>query len=99
VIGHGTPAGPHVPKTGEGHGSANMVVHEASHSLDRGSPSPSESDDFTKAREADMDKLPDYEKQAGEAGRQETYAESAARHAEGKDQDTPHLKKYWDDHR
>ena len=45
-----------------------------------------------------MNKLSDYEKQAGEAGRQETYAESAARHAEGKDQDTPHLKKYWDDH-
>jgi hypothetical protein len=45
-----------------------------------------------------MSKLPAYEKQAGEAGRQETYAESAARHAEGKDQHTPHLKKYWDDH-
>jgi hypothetical protein len=100
VIGHGTPAGPHVPKTGEGHGCANLVVHEASHSIDLngGGPSPSQSDDFTKARDADMNKLSDYEKQAGEAGRQETYAESAARHAEGKDQDTPHLKKYWDDH-
>ena len=100
VIGHGTPAGPHVPKTGEGHGCANLVVHEASHSIDLngGGPSPSQSDDFTKARDADMNKLSDYEKQAGEAGQQETYAESAARHAEGKDQDTPHLKKYWDDH-
>ena len=98
VIGHGTPAGPHVPKTGEGHGCANLVAHEASHSIDQGSPSPSQSDDFTKAREADMNKLSNYEKQAGEAGAQETYAESAARHAEGKDQDTPHLKKYWDDH-
>ena len=39
-----------------------------------------------------MNKLSDYEKQAGAAGQQETYAESAARHAEGKDQDTPHLK-------
>ena len=98
VIGHGTPAGPHVPKTGEGHGSVNMVAHEATHSIDRGSPSPSQSDDFTKAREADMNKLSDYEKQTGEGGPRETYAESAARHAEGKDQDTPHLKKYWDDH-
>jgi len=98
VIGHDTPAGPHVPKTGEGHGSVNMVVHEATHSLDRGSPSPSQSDDFTKAREADMNKLSDYEKQDGDGGPRETYAESAARHAEGKDQDTPHLKKYWDDH-
>lgn len=99
VTGHNTPAGPHVPKTGEGHGSVNMVVHEASHSLDRGSPSPSQSEEFTKAREADMSKLPNYEKQTGEGGPRETYAESAARHAEGKDQDTPHLKKYWDDHR
>ena len=100
VIGHGTPAGPHVPKTGEGHGSVNLVAHESSHSIDLhgGGPGPSQSDDFTKARDADMNKLSDYEKQAGEAGRQETYAESAARHAEGKDQDTPHLKKYWDDH-
>lgn len=98
VIGHGTPAGPHVPKTGEGHGCANLVAHEASHSIDQGSPSPSQSDDFKKARDADIDKLSDYEKQAGVAGPEETYAESAARHAEGKDQDTPHLKKYWDDH-
>jgi len=98
VIGHGTPAGPHVPKTGEGHNSVNMVAHEASHSIDRGSPSPSQSDDFKKAREADMDKLSKYEKQDGVGGPQETYAESAARHAEGKDQNTPHLKKYWDDH-
>jgi hypothetical protein len=98
VTGHGTAAGPHVPKTGEGHGSVNLAAHEATHSIDRGSPSPSESEDFKKARDADMAKLPDYEKQAGEGGPRETYAESAARHAEGKDQDTPHLKKYWDDH-
>ena len=78
----------------------NLVVHEASHSIDLNGkgPSPSQSDDFTKAREADMEKLSKYEKQDGEGGPQETYAESAARHAEGKDQDTPHLKKYWDDH-
>ena len=98
VIGHDTPAGPHVPNTGEGHGSVNLAAHESSHSIDQGSPKPSSSDDFTKAREADMDKLSDYEKQAGAAGQEETYAESAARHAEGKDADTPHLKKYWDDH-
>jgi hypothetical protein len=98
VTGHGTPAGPHVPKAGEGHGSVNMVAHEATHSVDRGSPRPSESEDFKKARDADMAKLSKYEKQDGEAGRQETYAESAARHAEGKDADTPNLKKYWDDH-
>jgi hypothetical protein len=99
VTGHGTPAGAHVPKTGEGHGSVNLAAHEATHSIDSGSPSPSDSDDFKKARDADMAKLPAYEKQAGEAGRQETYAESAARHAEGKDAHTPNLKKYWDDRR
>ena len=98
VTGHGTAAGAHVPKTGEGHGSVNMAAHEATHSIDRGSPSASESDDFKKARDADMAKLPDYEKQAGEGGPRETYAESAARHAEGKDADTPNLKKYWDAH-
>ena len=98
VTGHGTAAGPHVPKTGEGHGSVNLAAHEATHSIDSGSPSPSASEDFKKARDADMAKLPDYEKQAGEGGPRETYAESAARHAEGKDADTPNLKKYWDDH-
>ena len=98
VVGHGTAAGPHVPKAGEGHSSANMVAHESTHSIDRGSPRPSDSEDFKKARDADMAKLSKYEKQDGEAGRQETYAESAARHAEGKDADTPNLKKYWDDH-
>jgi hypothetical protein len=44
----------------------NLVVHEASHSIDLngGGPSPSQSDDFTRAREADMNKLSDYERKA-----------------------------------
>src|SRR5690242_4531611 len=33
VIGHGTPAGPHVPNTGEGHGSVNLAAHESTHSI------------------------------------------------------------------
>lgn len=110
VIGHGTPAGAHVPGPGEANqGSVNMVAHEATHSVDRPSPSsipfvpddpkPSDSEEFKKARDADMAQLSNYEQQAGAAGREETYAESAARHAQGQDAATPNLKKYWDDHK
>jgi uncharacterized Zn-binding protein involved in type VI secretion len=98
VIGHGTAAGPHVPKTGEGHGCANLTVHESMHSVDQGANNPSSSADFNAARNADAAKLDPYESQPGAAGQEETYAESAARHAEGKDAGTPKLKEYWDNH-
>ncbi|HVV93445.1 MAG TPA: PAAR domain-containing protein [Hyphomicrobiales bacterium] len=96
VIGQGTAAGAHVPKTGEGHGSANLTVHESMHSVDHGSGNPSASGDFNAARSADQGSLSGYENQPGAAGQQESYAESAARHAEGQDSGTPALQKYWD---
>src|SRR5262245_29188852 len=34
TTGHGTWKGPHVPVEGEGHGSKNVVLHEAAHALD-----------------------------------------------------------------
>jgi uncharacterized Zn-binding protein involved in type VI secretion len=99
VIGHGTPAGAHVPATGEGHGCANLVVHESMHSVDVGrANNPSASPEFNAARNADISKLSRYETQADPGGQQETYAESAARHAEGTDGNTPALQKYWDEH-
>jgi uncharacterized Zn-binding protein involved in type VI secretion len=96
VIGHGTPAGAHVPATGEGHGSANLTVHESMHSFDgNGVPAPSASADFRTARTADSGQLSAYESQPGAAGQQESYAESAARHAQGQDAGTPALQNYW----
>ncbi|HXN88381.1 MAG TPA: PAAR domain-containing protein [Methylocella sp.] len=96
--GQGTPAGAHVPATGDGHGCANLVAHESMHSVDQGPNNPSASAEFNAARNADKSKLDSYENQPGAAGQEETYAESAARHAEGKDGSTPALKKYWDEH-
>lgn len=100
VIGHGTPAGPHVPATGEGHGSHNLVVHEAAHAIDHNAPGTRRSDeaDFVNARNADSGTLSAYEGQAGQAGREETYAESAARYYGGDPNDAanhPNLHNYW----
>ena len=101
TTGHDTPAGAHVPKAGEGHGSHNLVLHEAAHALDKsgGKPYRSSDDEFNKARDADLDTLDDYEKQSGAPGQYETYAESAARHYGGDPKDAkehPNLHKYWE---
>ena len=100
VIGYGTAAGPHYPRTGEGHGSASLLVHEMYHALDAAAqPAHSAAADFTAARTADQAKLSAYERQAGEAGQQETYAESAARFFSGDRHDAtqhPHLHQYWE---
>ena len=100
VVGHGTATGPHYPRTGEGHGSASLLVHEMYHALDASTqPAHSAAADFTAARTADQAKLSAYERQAGEAGQQETYAESAARFFAGGHSDAtqhPHLHKYWE---
>ena len=100
VVGHGTEAGPHVPATGEGHGCAALVLHEAAHALDHVSDSDSNSSsaDFTAARDADIDTLSPYERQAGAAGREETFAESYAGYhsdPEGYTRDHPNLGQYW----
>lgn len=94
--GHGTPAGAHVPVTGEGHGSANMTVHEALHAVDhnRGGTARSTGTDFNTARTADLPNLGTYETQAGSAGQEETWAESGARYYGGGG-GTTNLDSYW----
>ncbi len=99
TVGHGTPAGAHVPATGEGHGSRNLVVHETMHGVDHtGNPPLSEGADFNTARTADSGGLSAYENQAGSAGQEETFAESAARYYGGDQGDAaahPNLNSYW----
>jgi hypothetical protein len=99
VIGHGTTEGAHVPRTGEGHGSANLVIHEVAHAIDHNQTATRDSSsiDFTTARTADIAVLPAYQLQAGAAGLSETYAESAARYYGGHDGtvSTPALDTYW----
>ncbi|HET8645310.1 MAG TPA: hypothetical protein VFO85_07465, partial [Vicinamibacteria bacterium] len=86
TVGHGTAAGAHVPTLADNvHGSHNIVMHESFHAVDlghKGTPR-SSSPDFVAARNADLAGLSAYEKQAGGVGRQETYAESAARYYGG----------------
>jgi hypothetical protein len=99
VVGHGTPAGPHVPLTGEGEGSADLVVHETSHGFDMGGGQPflSEGTAFITARNADLNQLTEYERQPSPAGEQETFAESAARFFSSLDSTMPHLHAFWTD--
>lgn len=100
--GHGTPAGVHVPFTGDGHGSVNLVVHETTHAIDQhgGAATNSHGAAFTAARQADLAALPAYERQPGVAGPSETYAESAARYYGGTHGPvaTPALDAYWAAH-
>ncbi|QYE37141.1 PAAR domain-containing protein (plasmid) [Polymorphobacter sp. PAMC 29334] len=102
TTGYGTPAGPHVPVTGEGHGSANMTVHETTHAVDAfaGPQRNSSSSDFTAARNSDLSGLSAYEQQAGAGGPSETYAESSARVYGGQHGPTqqPALDAYWRSH-
>jgi hypothetical protein len=99
--GHGTPGGAKVPPSGEGHGAFDLAAHESMHGYDlggKGTPKHSEKA-FVDARQKDLAKLGTYFTQAGEAGLEETFAESAARYF-GKDPkmktDWPNLYKYWD---
>lgn len=98
TTGHGTPQGAHVPATGEGHGSANLVIHEAAHAIDAATGA-SGSTAFNEARNKDIDGLTDYEKQPGAAGQSETFAESAARYYGGGNAcNTPNINDYWRRH-
>ena len=75
-----TPAGGRmVPDIGAGHGSANLAVHETLHGRHRLASSVLKAQSFKRAREADFPRLPDYLRQDGVAGLEETYAESGAR--------------------
>lgn len=98
TTGHGTPQGAHVPATGEGHGSANLVIHEAAHAIDSATGA-SGSTAFNDARNKDIGGLTDYEKQPGTAGQSETFAESAARYYGGGNAcNTPNINDYWRRH-
>ncbi len=97
--GTGTPAGAHVPVTGEGHGSADLTVHESMHALDSGGGAGNQSAGagFNTARNGDIRSLGTYETQAGSAGQEETWAESGARHYGGGG-GTRNLDGYWGSH-
>ena len=97
----GTGADDHVPLAGEGHGSANLVLHETAHGIDHSvSPSLSTGRLFNAARDADLSALPPYETQPNPGGQEETFAESCARYYANDPfsaEETPHLHKYWRD--
>lgn len=89
-----------VPPRGAGsHGSCNLAVHEAMHGhdyLDDHRPIAARA--FRQARQADHARLGTYERQQGQAGLEETYAESAARFYEGDPRfaaDWPALAAFW----
>jgi type VI secretion system secreted protein VgrG len=98
----GAGAATHVPLSGDGHGSVNLVVHEATHAIDKhvGNALNSASAPFLQARAADLATLSAYERQSGVAGPSETYAESAARFYGGKNVSTTTsaLDAYWRTH-
>jgi hypothetical protein len=96
TIGQNDPGGAHVPLTGEGHGSANLTIHEAMHGVDMGAGGAARSTgtDFGNARGQDIGSLDKYEKQAGVWGPRETWAESSARYYGG-GQGTTGLDNYW----
>jgi hypothetical protein len=96
TIGQNDPGGAHVPITGEGHGSANLTVHEAMHGVDAGAGGAARSTGttFGTARGQDVGSLGEYETQAGAAGPSETWAESSARYYGGGG-GTTGLDNYW----
>jgi Flp pilus assembly pilin Flp len=86
-----------VPATGDGHGSSNLVIHETGHAIDASTGGHNDPA-FQAARNQDIGKLDAYETQAGDAGLQESYAESMARHYNNPtaaSQNTPALEQYW----
>jgi len=91
----------HVPKTNEGHGSANLVIHETAHGVDfSATPHMSSGAPFNAARTPDLAGLTAYETQPGNAGQEESFAESCARfyaNDPASAESTPHLHKYWRD--
>lgn len=86
-----------VPKTGDGHGSVNLVYHETGHAIDEAVKGHTDAD-FVKARDADMAALPAYLAQTGDAGPEETYAETLALYQSDPDacrKQYPNLYAYW----
>ncbi|MEO8184153.1 MAG: hypothetical protein ABI895_35485 [Deltaproteobacteria bacterium] len=105
-----------VPPTGAGHGSQNLVLHETAHALQaaleqpylseggtlRSPPTAGAKDPaFLNARNQDLSTLTNYQKQAGTAGIDETYAESMASYYENPAAmkvAQPNLYNYWNTH-
>jgi hypothetical protein len=91
--------GGRVPPTGDGHGAANLVLHEVGHAIGDAATTGGVGDArFIAAREADKAQLDDYEGDANSAGVRETYAESFARFYGNDPNDAatyPHLHAYW----
>ncbi len=89
-----------VPTRASGlHGSAGLVVHESLHGYDySGNHAVLRDQRFTGARQDDLARLGAYERQPGQAGLEETFAESGARFMVERDAlnvDWPHLGGYW----
>lgn len=87
-----------VPDIGAGHGSANLAVHETLHGRHRLADKVLKAKSFKQARQADFARLPDYLRQEGVAGLEETYAESGARFFQpdpGLAADWPALFAFW----
>lgn len=64
-------------------GSCNVVLHELLHAYDHNCGRPSSSKSFLKARQQDLKQLSNYETQSGQAGAEETFAETGAMYYEG----------------
>ena len=88
-----------VPPRGSGHGSTNLTVHEALHGFDySGNHAILRDQGFVAARDADIDRLGTYERQAGSPGLEESFAESGARYVadSAMSDDWNHLFTYWE---
>lgn len=91
-----------VPPTGDGHGAYSLLIHETFHGIDHGGGELSHGQAFRDARQADYANLSDYEKQAGDAGLQETFAETAARYFGGDptlQTELPNIYAFWESQR
>jgi hypothetical protein len=94
-------SGRSVPTRASGlHGSASLVVHESLHGFDYiGRHAVLSDATFLNARNSDFANLDVYEQQAGQAGLEETFAESGARYAvDGQSMQAawPNLYAFWD---
>lgn len=93
------PSGRRIAPQGDGHGSVDLLLHETMHGHDFLKKHRLIRDrTFTNARLADMAMLGEYERQQGDAGLQETYAESAARAFAAEaapGQAWPNLSRFW----
>lgn len=81
------------------HGSDNLVIHEALHGYDyRGKHAILAEASYVSARNSDLAGLSDYENQAGQAGLEETFAETGAQYCgrpEALADRCPNLAEFW----